>query len=155
VKRHNKARGLDTAVGCDDFTYQECLAIPNEKMLEFFHLCIRNQDAPRAWLMTILIGILKKDKDAVHPSNYRLIALECCMLKMSTLIIDRRIRESAEDIGHIPVTQNGFQDDLRTNDNVFVLLSMIDTAESQRTPLCGLFGPQKCVPSNRPIYALG
>jgi hypothetical protein len=95
---------LDTAVGCDDFTYQECLAIPNEKMLEFFHLCSRNQDAPRAWLMAILIGSLKKDKDAADPSSYRLIALECCMLKMLSLIIDRRMREGAEDIEAIPVT---------------------------------------------------
>jgi hypothetical protein len=34
VKRHIKAHGQDTTVGCDDFTYKECLAIPNEKMLE-------------------------------------------------------------------------------------------------------------------------
>jgi hypothetical protein len=156
VKRHIKAHGLDTAVGCDDFTYQECLAIPNQKMLEFFHLCIRNQDAPRAWLMAILIGVLKKDKDAVHPSSYGLITLECCMLKMSTLMIDRRIRGGAEDISHILVTQNGFQDGLRTNDNVFVLLSMIDMAESLSVPLyVAYLDLKKCVPSNRPTYALG
>lgn len=57
------------------------------------------------------------------------------MLKMLTLIIDRRIREGAEDICAIPKTQNGFQDSLRTNDNVFVLLCLIDKAQSLEKPL--------------------
>ncbi|KAJ7158971.1 hypothetical protein C8R43DRAFT_835404, partial [Mycena crocata] len=55
-------------------------------------------------------------------------------LKMLTLIIDHCIREGSEDIGAIPNTQNGFQDHLRTNDNVFVLLCMIDTAEALGKP---------------------
>ncbi|KAJ6513555.1 hypothetical protein C8R47DRAFT_916329, partial [Mycena vitilis] len=36
VKRHIKEHGFDTAVGCDDFSYKDCLAIPNDKLLEFF-----------------------------------------------------------------------------------------------------------------------
>jgi hypothetical protein len=134
-KLHIKTHGLETAVGVDLFSYADCLAIPNEKLLEFFLYCLSNKDAPRLWLISLLIGILKKDKDAADPSSYRLIALECCMLKMLTLIIDRRIREGAEDIGVIPVTQNGFQANLRTNDNVFVLICLIDKADSEGRPL--------------------
>ncbi|KAJ7165482.1 hypothetical protein C8R43DRAFT_816732, partial [Mycena crocata] len=103
MKRHIKEHGLDTSVGVDDFSYEDCLAIPNEKLLEFF--------------------------------LYRLIALECCMLKMLTLIIDRHIREAAEDLGVVPVTQNGFQEHLRTNDNVFVLICLIDKAYDLNKPL--------------------
>ncbi|KAJ7077517.1 hypothetical protein B0H15DRAFT_789627, partial [Mycena belliarum] len=103
MKRHIKAHGIDTAIGVDGFSYKDCVAIPNEKLLAFFF--------------------------------YRLIALECCMLKMLTLIIDRRIREGAEALGVVPVTQNGFQDNLRTNDNVFVLQCLIDKAESLGKPL--------------------
>lgn len=109
MKRHIKEHGLDTACGVDGFSYKDCLAIPNEKLLEFFLFCLKNCDMPRPWLISLLIGILKKDKDPCEPSSYRLIALECCMLKMLTLIIDRRLREGAEDIGVIPKTQNGFQ----------------------------------------------
>lgn len=57
------------------------------------------------------------------------------MLKMLTLIIDRRIREGAKDAGIIPVTQNGFQDGLRANDNVFVLLCLINKVQSLNKPL--------------------
>ncbi|KAJ7037004.1 hypothetical protein C8F04DRAFT_953356, partial [Mycena alexandri] len=108
MKRHIISHGLDTSVGCDDFSYEDCIAIPNDKLLEFFH---------------------------PYPSRYRLIALECCMLKMLTLIIDRRIREGTQDIGVVPNTQNGFQDNLRTNDNIFVLLGMIDAADALKLPL--------------------
>jgi hypothetical protein len=79
-----------------------------------------------------LIGILKKDKDPTDPRGYWLIALECCILKMLTLIIDRRIREGAEDVGAIPKSQNGFQAHLRTNDSAFVLLCLIDKAQGPR-----------------------
>jgi hypothetical protein len=131
IKRHIKEHVLDTSVGVDDFSYEDCLAIPNEKLLEFFMYCVKNWNMPQFWLITLLVGILKKDKDAADPSSYRLIALQCCMLKMLTLIIDRRIREAAEDLGAIPVTQNGFQAHWRTNDNVFV----IDKAYDLNKPL--------------------
>ncbi|KAJ7185043.1 hypothetical protein C8R46DRAFT_833069, partial [Mycena filopes] len=114
MKKHIKEHGLDTSVGVDGFSYKDCLAVPNEKLLEFFQFCLKNQDVPQP---------------------YRLIALECCMLKMLTLIIDRRLREGAEDIGAIPKTQNGFQDSLRTNSNPFVLLCLIDKAEAEGKPL--------------------
>ncbi|KAJ7448992.1 hypothetical protein FB451DRAFT_1532138 [Mycena latifolia] len=137
MKRHIKEHGLDTSAGVDDFTYEDCLAIPNEKLLEFFLYCLKKRHMPRLWLIALLIGILKKDKDATDPSSYRLIALECCMLKMLTLIIDRRIREAAEDLGVISITQNGFQEHLRTNDNVFVLTCLIDKAYDLNKPLHG------------------
>ncbi|KAK6977107.1 hypothetical protein R3P38DRAFT_2439050, partial [Favolaschia claudopus] len=74
--------GLDTTVGVDGFSYKDCLQIPNENLLEFFRYCLKNQDIPRPWLVSLLIGILKKDKDPFERSSYRLIALECCMLKI-------------------------------------------------------------------------
>lgn len=76
MKRHIKAHGDDTAMGVDGFSYQDCMEIPNEKLLEFFLYCLKNQDMPQFWLMSLLIGILKKDKDAADPSSYPLIALE-------------------------------------------------------------------------------
>ena len=57
------------------------------------------------------------------------------MLKMLTLIIDRRLREAADDIDAIPKSQNGFQPKLRTTDNVFVLRALIDKAKANKLPL--------------------
>jgi hypothetical protein len=40
MKRQIKTHGLDTAMGVDGFSYQ---AIPNDKLLEFFLYCLKNQ----------------------------------------------------------------------------------------------------------------
>jgi hypothetical protein len=88
MKHHISENGLDTAVGVDNFSYKDCLAIPNEKLLEFFLYCVKKPDMPQYWLTSLLIGILKKDKDPTDTKGYRHIALECCMLRMLTLIID-------------------------------------------------------------------
>jgi hypothetical protein len=47
MKCHIKAHGLDTAMGVDGFSYKDYLAIPNDKLLEFFLYCLRNQEMPR------------------------------------------------------------------------------------------------------------
>ncbi|KAJ7609712.1 hypothetical protein DFH06DRAFT_1346189 [Mycena polygramma] len=55
MKRHIKAHGLDTAFGVDGFSYEDCWAIPNQKLLEFFLYCLKNQDMPQFWLTSLLI----------------------------------------------------------------------------------------------------
>jgi hypothetical protein len=54
MKRHITEHGLDTAVGVDGFSYKDCLAIPNEKLLEFFRSCLGNRTMPRYWLISLL-----------------------------------------------------------------------------------------------------
>jgi hypothetical protein len=70
MKLHAKTHGLEMAVGVDLFSYSDCLEIPNEKLLEFILYCLNNKDAPRLWLISLLIEILKKDNDAADPSSY-------------------------------------------------------------------------------------
>ncbi|KAJ7850455.1 hypothetical protein B0H13DRAFT_2360667 [Mycena leptocephala] len=65
MKRHITEHGLDTAIGVDEFSYKDCPDIPNEKLLEFFQYCIKNCKVPQYWLTMLLIGILKKDKEAL------------------------------------------------------------------------------------------
>jgi uncharacterized protein YecE (DUF72 family) len=36
MKRHIKEHGIDTSAGVDGFSHEDCMAIPNEKLLEFF-----------------------------------------------------------------------------------------------------------------------
>jgi ribonuclease HI len=46
MKLYIKEHGLDTALGVDGFSYKDYLAVPNEKLLEFFLFCLRSEDAP-------------------------------------------------------------------------------------------------------------
>ncbi|KAJ7263168.1 hypothetical protein B0H12DRAFT_977612, partial [Mycena haematopus] len=92
---------LQTASGIDDFSYGDIMEIPNEKLL------------------------------ALLQASYRLVVLECCLLKFLTLLIDRRVKEYASEAKLIPDTQNGFMATYRTNNNPFLLRVMSDRAAAE------------------------
>ena len=73
----------------------------------------------------------KHGKAHWDPASYRTIGLESILLKMLTLLIDRRIREWADAMDLIPDTQNGFREGARTNNNAFVLRAAIEKARSE------------------------
>ncbi|KAJ6457443.1 hypothetical protein C8R47DRAFT_1027178, partial [Mycena vitilis] len=63
--------------------------------------------------------------------SYRLVVLECCLLKFLTLLIDRRVKEFSSEAKLIPETQNGFMATYRTNNNPFLLRVMSDRAAAE------------------------
>lgn len=98
------------------------MAIPNDILLKLFNWCITHREAPQDWLTTVLVGILKTGKDPKDAESYRLIGLECCLVKLLTLLIDWRIREWAASVNFVPDSQNGFREgswiaDYRQNDH--------------------------------------
>ncbi len=81
---------LTSSPGFDTTTYKLFLSLTDDALLRFFNMCLDLRSAPRLWMITILIGILKPGKDAKKPASYRLIGLESCLLKMFTLLWDDR-----------------------------------------------------------------
>ncbi|KAJ6627925.1 hypothetical protein B0H10DRAFT_2210024 [Mycena sp. CBHHK59/15] len=65
--------------------------IPNEALVELFHACINTVNVSQQWLMTLLIGILKQAGQWMIQTV--IVSLECCLLKILTLIFDERLRE--------------------------------------------------------------
>ncbi|KAF9022405.1 hypothetical protein BDZ89DRAFT_1196069, partial [Hymenopellis radicata] len=59
-----------------------------------------------------------------------LVGLESCLLKVLTLLIEKRIRSWAEARKFFPDSQNGFRAGLRTHNNSFVLRAAIDRARA-------------------------
>ncbi|KAJ7820854.1 hypothetical protein B0H13DRAFT_1561687, partial [Mycena leptocephala] len=96
-----KRHHMSTASGIDDFSYGDIMEIPNEKLLSLLQ------------------------------ASYRLVVLECCLLKFLTLLIDRRVKEYANEAKLIPDTQNGFMATYRTNNNPFLLRVMSDRAAAE------------------------
>ena len=86
VHRHTKA-----SPGLDRVSYQTVVDIPNEALLTLFNGCVTSLDAPQDWFTTILVGVLRQGKPATSLDSYRLVGLECCLLKVLTLLIDRRL----------------------------------------------------------------
>ena len=83
----------------------------------------------------MLVGVLKLGKPAALPDSYRIVGLECCLLKVMTLLIDRRIRAWAEETRVLPDSQNGFREGYRTHNNSFVLRTAVEKARSENKAL--------------------
>ncbi|EJD45854.1 hypothetical protein AURDEDRAFT_63863, partial [Auricularia subglabra TFB-10046 SS5] len=61
--------------------------------------------------------------------------LECCLLKLMTLLLDKRLREYLDRENLLPRTQNGFRPQFRTENNPFILRAAIEQAWSNKKPL--------------------
>lgn len=129
----------NSASGVDTTTYKLFISIKSDVLVELFNSCIDSLDAPHTWLTTILIPILKRGKDPLTSSGYRLVALESCLLKMLTLLIDTRVRKWCEQENIIPDSQNGFRPGFRTDNNVFVLRAAMERAWSEGKTLYVIF----------------
>ncbi|KAK7017640.1 hypothetical protein R3P38DRAFT_3559743 [Favolaschia claudopus] len=140
IKRRLKLKSVRSAVGIDDISYAKIRTIPNEALVTLFHACLDNVDAPQHWLVTLLIGILKEGRVVDDPESYRVVNLECCLLKVLTLLLDWRLREWVESLNLIPESQNGFQPGHRTDDNSFILLCAIQRARAEGKTLYVFFG---------------
>ncbi len=126
---------LTSSPGFDTTTYKLFLSLTDDALLRFFNMCLDLRSAPRLWMITILIGILKPGKDAKDPASYRLIGLESCLLKMFTLLWDDRFREWMEDEKILPDSQNGFRRGFHGLNNPFILRCAIEAALGSGRPL--------------------
>ena len=135
AKRHLAQRHSKSSPGLDRVSYQTVLDIPNDALLQLFNSCITALDAPSSWLTTVLVGVLKLGKPAALPDSYRIMGLECCLLKVMTLLIDRRIRAWAEENRFLPDSQNGFREGYRTHYNSFVLRTAVEKARLENKGL--------------------
>ncbi|KAJ7709166.1 hypothetical protein B0H16DRAFT_1216876, partial [Mycena metata] len=102
VKDHIRKHGLDSATGEDAVLYGEILEIPNDALAYLRNECIRRRDDPSI----------------------------CCILKLLTLLIHKRITKWAVARGLTPDYQNGFREGYRTNNNPFILRCVKERARS-------------------------
>nr|GAT54355.1 predicted protein [Mycena chlorophos] len=140
VKARLRKKSPKSGKGIDAVTYAQIRSIPNDVLARLFNECLERCDAPQRWLVTILIGILKPGKPPGDTESYRMISLECCLLKVMTMVFDDRITQWAEDNNIFPDSQNGFRKGRRTDDGAFILAASIARARAQKKTLYILFG---------------
>jgi hypothetical protein len=109
IKKKLRKKSLRRANGIDKITYAKIMTIPNEALVQLYHACIDNVDAPQHWLVILLIGILKQGRAVDDPESYRLVGMECGLLQMFTMIFEERVREWDGVNKIIPDSQNGFR----------------------------------------------
>ncbi|PPQ76461.1 hypothetical protein CVT26_012897 [Gymnopilus dilepis] len=130
---------LHSATGLDGVKYADILSIPSQNLVDLFNLCVSTMDAPRVWLSTMLVGILKPGRPAKDPDSYRIIALESCLLKMLTLLIAQRFRGWLEARNILPEAQNGFRPGFRGINCAYVLRCSIDRTMARGKTLVAVF----------------
>lgn len=130
---------LKTAKGIDAHSYADVLTLSNSRVAELLSMCLSKRLIPTAWKATLLAAVPKAKGPYSDPENYRMIALECCMLKLMTLILEARIREYTERENIIPPSQNGFRPGYRTENNPFLIRVAMETAHRQGKPLFAAF----------------
>ncbi|KAF7337608.1 RNA-directed DNA polymerase from mobile element jockey [Mycena sanguinolenta] len=131
LKNRLREKGTRSAYGIDLIIYSRIMKIPNDALRDLIHTYEDLRSAPQQWLVTILIGVLKAGKAVDDPESYRLIGLECCLLKCMTLLFDDGLRDAAYP--------NGFQPKRRTDDNSFILRCAIDRARAEGKTLYVFF----------------
>jgi hypothetical protein len=125
----------ESARGMDGVSCRQLLNIDKDTLCRFFNDRVQETDAPLAWFITRIVAVLKRDRPPSDPNSYRTIGLESCFLKFLTLLIHKRLYDWAERNHIIPHSQNGFRSGYRTNNNAFVLRTLIETARAQGLPL--------------------
>ncbi len=112
--------------------------------------------------LTHMIALLKKRKDGKDADGYCAIRLESVVLKMMIYIIHKKLLHWADKLGMIPPFQNRFHLGFQTNNNVFILHTMIKQAHAEGKTLwvgfvdiSNVFPSTNCTTLWLKLYKLG
>ena len=104
-------------------------AIKNEnaKILlhKFFNLCFLSGLNPSEWDYSDIKPIPKPDKDPRDPLQNRCITILCCVAKVYSSILNRRIQTYLETNKILVQEQNGFRATRSCIDHIFVLVTVL------------------------------
>ena len=107
-------------------------------MHKFFNLCFVSGYNPSDWDFSDIIPIPKKDKDARDPLQNRCITIVCCVAKIYSSILNKRLQTYLETNNILAEEQNGFRTGRSCIDQIFVMCTVLRNrkVEGKETFLC-------------------
>ena len=124
--KNNKSPGLDNVLNEHLKSTVMCPYMLNYSTLYSIQVLSQNVE---------LRPIFKNKGNPKKPENYRLITLLSNFGKLFTAIINNRLNKYAENTNLIGGEQAGFRKHFSTTDNLFILKSLIDIAQSSKKKL--------------------
>ena len=105
----------------------EILKNQNAKILlhRFFNLCFLSGMNPSDWDFSNIKPLPKPDKDQRDPLQNRCITLLCCVAKIYSSILNRRLQTYLENNNILAEEQNGFRASRSCIDHIFVLVTVL------------------------------
>ena len=99
----------------------------NAKLLlfKFFNLCFTSGLNPSDWDFSDIIPIPKKDQDARDPLQNRCITIVCCVAKIYSSILNKRLQKYLESNNILAEEQNGFRAGRSCIDHIFVMCTVL------------------------------
>ena len=110
------------------------LSIPNDALksdnakrllYKFFNLCFTSGINPGDWNFSNIIPIPKPDKDSRDPLQNRCISILCCVAKVYSNVLNKRIQTYLEANNILVDEQNGFRASRSCIDHIFVLITLL------------------------------
>ena len=110
----------------------EAIKSKNAKILfhRFFQLCFISGLNPSEWDSSNIKPIPKKDKDPRDPLQNRCITIMCCISKLYSSILNRRLQSFLETNKILAEEQNGFRASRSCVDHLLVLCSILRNRKS-------------------------
>ena len=110
----------------------EAIKSKNAKILfhRFFQLCFISGLNPSEWDSSNIKPIPKKDKDPRDPLQNRCITIMCCISKLYSSILNRRLQSFLEKNKILAEEQNGFRASRSCVDHLLVLCSILRNRKS-------------------------
>ena len=131
----------EVSMAIDNIKFNKAyLDIPNEAMKndnskqllhKFFNLCFESGVSPLDWDLSDIKPIPKKDKDPRDPLQNRCITIMCCVAKVYSKILNKRIQTYLEKNNILVDEQNGFKACRSCIDHIFVLCTVVRNRKLQ------------------------
>ena len=130
--KNSKSPGIDNVV---NEQMKSSINIMLPIYVKLFNFIFNKGIIPESWTIGLIKPIYKNKGDPKRPENYRPISLLSCFGKLFTYILNSRLNAYAEKSNLINGVQAGFRKHHSTVDNLFVLKSLIDLAQSSKKKL--------------------
>ena len=105
----------------------------NAKLLlhKLFNLCFNSGMSPSEWSLSNIIPIPKPDKDPRFPLQNRCISILCCVSKVYSNVLNKRIQTFLESNQILVEEQNGFRSCRSCFEHVYVLATLLRNRKAQ------------------------
>jgi hypothetical protein len=134
------------AINCSELK-KSYLEIPNEalknrnaKLLlhRFVNLCFLSGFNPSDWDYSDIVPVPKKDKEPRDPLQNRCITIVCCVAKIYSSILNKRLQKYLETNNILVEEQNGFRVGRSCIDHIFVMCTVLRNRQmlGKNTFLC-------------------
>ncbi len=103
--------------------------------VKLFNVIFDSGIIPEQWLLGNIIPVYKNKGSKIDPKFFRPITIISCFGKLFTSILNTRLNDFSDDFCLICENQGGFRKGYSTNDNLFILHTLVNIMKCKKKKL--------------------